>query len=58
LAEAKADDPEGRTYAEVIAANLIAIACSQGSGAVTAMRVKKLRSPTSRENLGQNQMPS
>jgi hypothetical protein len=37
LAEAKADDPEGRTYAEVIAANLIAIACSQGSGAVTAM---------------------
>jgi hypothetical protein len=36
LAELKPDDPEGRTYAEVVAANLIDIACSRGAGAVTA----------------------
>ena len=28
LAEIKPDDPKGRTYAEVVAANLIEIACS------------------------------
>jgi hypothetical protein len=37
LAEPKPNDPQGRTYAEVVAANLIEIACSQGPGAVTAM---------------------
>jgi hypothetical protein len=36
LAEVKRDDRGGRTYAEVIAANLIAIACSEGHSAVTA----------------------
>jgi uncharacterized protein DUF5681 len=36
LAEVKPDDREGRTYAEVVAANLIAIACSQDHSAVTA----------------------
>ena len=36
LAEVKPGDPEGRTFAEVMAANLIDIACSKGSGAVTA----------------------
>ena len=36
LGEVKADDPERRTYAEVVAANLIEIACSRGAGAVTA----------------------
>ena len=36
LAEVKPDDREGRTYAEVIAANLVDIACSEGHGAVTA----------------------
>lgn len=36
LAEHKPNDPEGRTYAEIIAANLIAIASSAGAGAVTA----------------------
>jgi hypothetical protein len=33
----KPGDPEARTYAEVIAANQIEIACSRGPGAVTAM---------------------
>jgi hypothetical protein len=37
LAEVKPDDPEGRTFAEVIAANLIEIACSRSAGAVTAV---------------------
>jgi hypothetical protein len=37
LAEPKPNDPLGRTYAEVVAANLIEIACMQGPGAVTAM---------------------
>jgi hypothetical protein len=36
LAQIKPDDPEGRTYAAVVAANLIDIACSRGPGAVTA----------------------
>jgi len=36
LAETKQDDPEGRTYAEIVAANLIEIACSEGPGAVHA----------------------
>jgi hypothetical protein len=36
LSEVKPDDPEHRTYAEAIAANLIEIACSRGAGAVTA----------------------
>jgi len=37
LAEVKPDDPERRTYAEIVAENLINIACSQGPGAVAAM---------------------
>jgi len=36
LAEVKAGDPAGRTYAEIVAANLIEIACSEGPGAVHA----------------------
>jgi Family of unknown function (DUF5681) len=36
LAEVKPDDPAGRTYAEVVAENLIEIACSEGPGAVHA----------------------
>jgi hypothetical protein len=36
FAEIKSDDPEGRTEGEVVAANLIEIACSRGPGAVTA----------------------
>lgn len=36
LGDVKPDDPEHRTYAEVVAANLIEIACSRGPGAVTA----------------------
>jgi hypothetical protein len=36
LAEHKPDDPDGRTFAEVVAANLIEIACAQGRSAVTA----------------------
>ena len=36
LAEVKPGDPAGRTYAEVVAANLIQIACSEGPGAVHA----------------------
>jgi len=37
LAESKSDDPSGRTFAEVIAENLVEIACSKGPGAVAAM---------------------
>jgi hypothetical protein len=36
LAEVKPDDPAGRTFAEVVAANLIEIACTEGPGAVHA----------------------
>jgi len=36
LAEVKPGDPAGRTYAEVVAENLIEIACSEGPGAVHA----------------------
>ena len=36
LAEIKPGDPAGRTYAEVVAENLIEIACSEGPGAVHA----------------------
>ena len=36
LGEVKPDDPAGRTYAEVVAENLIEIACSEGPGAVHA----------------------
>ena len=36
LAEIKPDDPSGRSYAEVVAANLVEIACSQNRSAVTA----------------------
>ena len=36
LAEVKPGDPAARTYAEVVAANLIEIACSEGPGAVHA----------------------
>jgi hypothetical protein len=36
LAEAKPGDPGGRTFAEVMADNLVEIACSRGPGAVTA----------------------
>jgi hypothetical protein len=36
LAEVKPGDPTGRTYAEVVAANLIEIACTEGAGAVHA----------------------
>jgi hypothetical protein len=36
LAEVKPGDPAGRTFAEVVAANLIEIACSEGPGAVHA----------------------
>jgi hypothetical protein len=36
LAEVKPDDPEHRTYAEVVAANMVEIACAQGRSAVTA----------------------
>jgi Family of unknown function (DUF5681) len=39
LAEIKPDDREGRTCAEVVATNLIAIACSQGHSAVTAAEI-------------------
>ena len=37
LAEVKPDDPERRTHAEIVAGNLINIACSQGPGAVATM---------------------
>ena len=36
LAQVKADDPAGRTFAEVVACNLIEIAMSRGPGAVAA----------------------
>jgi hypothetical protein len=36
LGEVKPDDPAERTYAEVVAENLIDIACSEGPGAVHA----------------------
>jgi Family of unknown function (DUF5681) len=36
LADVKPGDPAGRTYAEVVAENLIEIACSEGPGAVHA----------------------
>ena len=36
LAQSKPDDPTGRTFAEVVAHNLVEIACSRGAGAVTA----------------------
>lgn len=36
LAEVKTDDPGGRTYAEVVAENLVEIASSEGPGAVHA----------------------
>ncbi|HEY3616730.1 MAG TPA: DUF5681 domain-containing protein [Candidatus Sulfotelmatobacter sp.] len=36
LAEVKPGDPAGRTYAEVVAENLIEIACSEAPGAVHA----------------------
>ena len=36
LAEVKPGDPTGRTYAEVVAQNLVEIACSEGPGAVHA----------------------
>ena len=36
LAEVKPDDPVGRTYAEMVATNLVDIACSEGPGAVHA----------------------
>ena len=36
LAEVKPDDPAGRTFAEIVAENLVEIACSEGPGAVHA----------------------
>jgi hypothetical protein len=36
LAEIKPGDPAGRSYAEVVAENLIEIACGEGPGAVHA----------------------
>ena len=36
LGEMKLGDPAGRTYAEVVAENLVEIACSDGPGAVHA----------------------
>ena len=36
LGEVKPDDPDHRTYAEIVAANLIEVACSRGAGAVGA----------------------
>jgi hypothetical protein len=37
LGEHKPGDPDGRTYAEVVAANLVELACSQGRNAVAAI---------------------
>jgi hypothetical protein len=37
LAQVKEDDPYLRTYAEVVAENLVEIACAQGPGAVAAI---------------------
>jgi uncharacterized protein DUF5681 len=36
LAETSPDDLHGRTFAEIVAANLVEIACSRGHSAVTA----------------------
>src|SRR5262245_22282041 len=36
LAEVNPDDPEGRTYAEIVAENPVAVACGRGAGAVNA----------------------
>ena len=36
LAQVKPGDPAGRTYAEIIAENLVEIACSEGPSAVNA----------------------
>ena len=36
LAEVKLDDPQGRTYAEVVAASLVETACSRGHSIVAA----------------------
>lgn len=36
LGEVKPGDPAGRSYAEIVAQNLIEIACSEGPGAVHA----------------------
>ena len=36
LGEIKPGDPAGRTYAEIVAENLVEIACSEGPGAVHA----------------------
>ena len=36
LAEIAPGDPEGRTYAEILAANLVTLACSQGRSSVAA----------------------
>ena len=36
LAETKPDDPQQRTYAEIVAASLVESACSRGSSAVAA----------------------
>jgi hypothetical protein len=36
LGEVKPDDPAGRTFAEIVAANLIEIACTEGPGALHA----------------------
>jgi len=36
LGEIKPDDPAGRTHAEIVAANLIEIACGEGPGTVHA----------------------
>lgn len=36
LGQLKPDDPQGRTFAEIVAANLVEIACSSGPGALAA----------------------
>jgi hypothetical protein len=36
LAEVKVDDPQQRNYAQIVAENLVDIACAQGAGAVHA----------------------
>lgn len=45
LAEIKPDDPEGRTYAEVVAANLVEIAFSRGPGAKITNELLSLLAP-------------
>jgi hypothetical protein len=37
LSQVKPDDPEGRLYAEVVAANLVELACSQSRNSVAAI---------------------